>query len=179
MVAIAKEEKQTETGVICPMCFRVIKKFALSSKRDRYRIIRTYYGWCDECNTGCEVIQFYCPNTKTGWLIHRYRLFKILEGNEKPQPVTTWLTMNKLPEPAPVVTGPGGDYDTPFTPDSCGCLLSGDKPASVKLTLGGASSCDGPALTNEKTIELVETTLKALQATVRAFESLLKFAKMK
>lgn len=178
MVAYADDKKtKPTTGYICPKCFRELMAPSLSGEKDRYgRITRSYFGWCLDCNCGFEVIQFKNPNKtldlnkeslgngaflaaflsndpvksiQSGWLINKYRLFKRLEGAEKPQPVTAWLTMNPLPEPAPVVTGQGGqngEFDKSFTPE---------------------------------VIDLVETVLTALKATVKTVESLLKMAKLK
>jgi len=118
MVAYAIEAKPA-VGCICPKCFRELMGPTVAGERDRYgRIIRSYFGWCVSCDVGFEVVQFKQENTKFGWLINRYRLFKKLEGSEKPQPVTAWLTINELPQPAPVITGPGGQYDKPFEPET-------------------------------------------------------------
>ncbi len=119
MVAFAREEKQTETGVICPKCFRELAgKLVLPTYTDRYkRIIREYYGWCDKCDVGFEVVQFKMQ-VKGGWRIHKYRLYRACDQDDKPIPTTGWLIVNHLPEPAPVVTGPGGEYDKSFTPET-------------------------------------------------------------
>lgn len=161
MVAYATD-KQTKpvTGYICPKCFRELMGPEVVGKEDRYgRITRSYFGWCIACDVEFEVVQFKhsqespfliaTPNlqiNKSGWLIHKYRLFKKLEGSDKPQPVTAWLTMNKLPEPAPVITGPGKEYDKSFEPEI---------------------------------IDLMQTMLGALKATVKTVEALLKLAKLK
>ncbi|MCJ7777633.1 MAG: hypothetical protein MUP16_04900 [Sedimentisphaerales bacterium] len=136
MVAYAIDEiTKPKTGYICPKCFRELAGPAVAGERDRYgRITRSYFGWCFECDIGFEVVQFKlkeiayincnCTGDKNigyglnGWLINKYRLFKKLEGSDKPQPVTAWLTMNPLPEPAPVITGPGKEYDKPFEPET-------------------------------------------------------------
>jgi len=79
------------------------------SKPDRYgRIIRRYFAWCFECNRGFEVIQF----AKNGrWLIHKYQPYTIVGHTYHSKATGEWTILNELPEPAPVVVGPGGDYD--------------------------------------------------------------------
>jgi hypothetical protein len=166
VVAYAREEiansksQIANTGCICPKCLRELTGPTMSGEKDRYgRTTRTYFGWCLACDIGFEVVQFKLenvgPSTKlrAGWLINKYRLFKMLEGSEKPQPVTQWLVMNPLPEPAPVVTGQSQEFDKPFTLE--------------------------PAPEDEKTIELADAVLNALKDATKAFESLLKWAKLK
>jgi len=113
MVAyVIDEQTKPKAGYVCPKCFRELMGPAVSGKQDQYgRTTRSYFGWCVNCDVGFEAIQFKQGDTKFGWLIHKYRFFKILEGSDKPQPVTAWLTMNELPEPALVVIGPGGDFN--------------------------------------------------------------------
>ena len=132
------EQTKPAARYVCPKCFRELMGPAVAGEKNRYgRITRSYFGWCLACDCGFEVIQFKqegaigngsllsammssdpVTSIQNGWLINRYRLFKKLEGNDKPQPVTAWLTMNSLPVPAPVVTGPGGEYDKPFEPET-------------------------------------------------------------
>ncbi len=94
--------------VVCPVCFHSLEHAALEAQySDRYgRKKRKYYGWCLECNRWCEVEQF----ERAGrWLIHTFR-----EGGSDRERISTmgvpWQQLNEMPEPPPVVVGPGGDY---------------------------------------------------------------------
>jgi len=124
MVALAKEPVElqgTIKDVVCPVCAKPLPYPRICShKKDRYgREIRTYFGWCFFCansncdDAGCEVIQFKRDNK---WFIHKYQQYAIDRQHDTCRPAGKWITLNELPEPAPVVTGPGGDYDKSIEP---------------------------------------------------------------
>jgi len=106
MVAIG-----TTNGVICPKCKRMVSARTICNAReDRYgRTMRTYLGWCDRegCRAGFEVIQFAIGDD---WHIHKYRYYAVDLPVGMPMPSKQWHVVNPLPAPAPVVTGPGGEY---------------------------------------------------------------------
>ncbi len=104
----------TVDGCVCPQCYRPLKAPAVTeSPRDRYGIrLRSYAGMCFHCRQGCHVVQFEADGK---WLInsylpHRYETGKFIGYGD-------WIEVNPLPEPAPVLNGPGGDYDTVPDPD--------------------------------------------------------------
>lgn len=119
------KELQTETaqGIICPECFKELKEYSvISNKVDRYgRELRTYYGWCISCELGSEVVQFRQNNK---WHIHKHRYYAVTIETDKPLPSREWQIVNELPEPAPVVIGPGGNYDKQINLDSTVSLKS-------------------------------------------------------
>jgi len=133
MVAYAKEnQKQPSTGhptvqidkdVICPKCFKPLQHPVVTGLEiDRYkREMRTYYGWCFECEQGYLVIQF---KREDRWVIHKYREAVLLEGSGQCCLKNNWRIMNELPEPALIVVGPGGDYDKQITPEVTTILKS-------------------------------------------------------
>jgi len=113
MVAINSDNKQAQRfvkGVICPMCETHLPyPTIVTQDTDRYgRHLRTYFGWCFECGFGCETIQFERDGL---WLIYKYQNYRLNEDGRHCQLSDGWTIVNDLPEPAPVVIGPGGDYD--------------------------------------------------------------------
>lgn len=133
MVAYAKENQtqqstghptvQTDKDVICPKCFKPLQHPVVTGQgTDRYkREMRTYYGWCFECEQGCLVIQF---KREGRWVIHKYRRATLLDGSGQCHLKNNWQVLNELPEPAPVVVGPGGDFDKQITPEVTTILKS-------------------------------------------------------
>ena len=71
---------------VCPKCFKPLEyPVVVEPELDRYkRELRTYYGWCFECDEGCLVIQF-----KRGerWAIHKYRPAVLEASVEQPDAV--------------------------------------------------------------------------------------------
>ena len=112
--------KQREIAdVVCPMCFKLLPYPSVVDEGvDRYHgRLRTYYGWCPVCERGACVIQF----ARDGrWVIHKYRKAILLDGAGEVRLVDDWVVLNELPEVAPVMLGPGGDYNRPFTPEVVG-----------------------------------------------------------
>lgn len=100
---------QTVQDVVCPKCFKPLVAPTLVNKgTDNYgRQLRTYFGWCFECDLGAEVIQFFRDQR---WLIHKYQHYDLIAEYKQCKPSGRWVTLNELPEPAPVITGPGGDF---------------------------------------------------------------------
>lgn len=118
MIAFANATKPKYVAdVVCPHCFRPLQYPAITGQgKDCYeRVIRDYYGWCFKCERGFEVIQF---KQNGRWLIHKYRDGIVLNEGDSIVLNQAWTTLNNLPDPAPVVTGPGGQYDTSFTPQT-------------------------------------------------------------
>ena len=113
--------QQTVKDVVCPNCFHELPfPEIVSQGTDRYgRELRTYFAWCFNCDIGCEVIQF-AKDTPTGkrWAIHKYQHYKLVGQANCCIPTGQWKILNELPEPAPAVTGPGGDYDKHFEPET-------------------------------------------------------------
>ena len=111
MIAFAKEPKITRgyiPGVVCPDCDRPVYGLSLlGTETDRYgRTIRRYLAWCCRCKVGSEVEQFLMNNK---WYVHRCRHWA--DRNGRPVTIDGWTVLNDLPEPAPIVIGPGGQYD--------------------------------------------------------------------
>ena len=132
-----------KTEIVCPHCFKPLAGASvLPAQADRYdRITRKYFGWCINCHMGCEVVQFHKYDK---WHIHKYRYYAAALPIDKPVPDRQWTELEKLPEPAPVVTGPGGDYDRP-------CSLE-----------------------NKTHIEILQGLQKAIKAMAQAVECLLR-----
>ncbi|MBW8017086.1 MAG: hypothetical protein FVQ82_12950 [Planctomycetes bacterium] len=114
MVAL-NEVKDTDgkvAGAICPGCDEHYMYPAVVEKEpDRYgRQLREVYGWCLKCNVGYEAVQF---KNEGKWLTCRCRKYTYTETEtegSKPVPVGGWVQGYSLPDPAPVVVGPGGDF---------------------------------------------------------------------
>ena len=88
MVAINKEN-QAKTGtvkdVVCPKCWKLLQYPRIVNKgRDRYdRTIRTYFGWCFECDTGFKVIQF---GKEDRWFICKYKPYQSTDKGQDCKP---------------------------------------------------------------------------------------------
>lgn len=95
--------------IVCPKCFKPMVATQIIPQPDRYgRKIRRYLGFCTGYNLGSEVWQF---ERDGRWVIHKYQVYAYVGQLTHCQASGKWVTLNDLPEPAPVVTGPGGDYD--------------------------------------------------------------------
>lgn len=110
-------------GMVCPVCYEHFQyPSVMNSVTDDYgRKIRTFYGWCFKCKRGFEVIQF---ERDEKWFIYKYRRSIERAGSEKIQLCNKWLKVSELPEPAPIVTGPGGEYNRQYIPISSAVLRS-------------------------------------------------------
>lgn len=99
----------------CPNCYCRLGEGRVSTTipiRDRYgRTTRQSYIWCENCRQGYELIEFLAGDT---YKPCKWRYIYYLKDN--------WIQVQSLPEPAPVVTGPGGDYDRSIEPDVNGIL---------------------------------------------------------
>ena len=128
------DKQQIMNGsIVCPECFvQIPGTKVLPTQINRYHTeFRTYLGYCTKCSSGYEVIQF---KKKDHWLINKYQKYPIkqigsdggsllgpmntLPGIVQCRPSGKWTTLYELPEPAPVLTGPGEEYDEGFTPET-------------------------------------------------------------
>jgi len=108
---VQKEQGGTAADAMCPKCFRPVAA-KIFDEPDRYgRKIRKYLGFCEKCNAGCEVIQFLREGR---WLIHRYQLYPY--AGAMCYGTGVWFQLNEMPEPAPIVIGPGGEFDKQVWP---------------------------------------------------------------
>jgi hypothetical protein len=107
----------TLEGCVCPQCFKPLKAPSVTeSPPDRYGIkLRSYAAMCFTCGQACKVIQFEADGK---WIILSYRIHLYESGRFFGY--GDWITVNPLPEPPAVMTGPGGDYDK--VPDLSGEL---------------------------------------------------------
>ncbi len=98
----------TVEGCVCPQCFKLLKApLVVDNGADRYgRHTRSYAGMCFECRQACRVLQF---ERDGKWLIHRHLPHRYESGAFASY--GDWITVNPLPEPPAVLTGPRGDYD--------------------------------------------------------------------
>ena len=130
------EQTITIEAVVCPQCFKPIQAQVLPAQTNRYQTeFRTYLGYCFKCNCGWEVVQFKKTQGDPPvalWLIHKYQKYPVrMMGTdgcsathpmgmdtivEKCHPSGKWTMLNEMPEPAPVLTGPGGEYDKEWPP---------------------------------------------------------------
>jgi len=108
-------QEATIKDVICPKCYRYLNGCSVRDIGcDRYeRRMRSYIGWCTRCNLGSEVVQFADGDR---WKLHKWRYYAKL--GLKNAPSTGWQIITELPDSPVVVTGPGGDYDKAYTPQT-------------------------------------------------------------
>jgi hypothetical protein len=108
-------KSNTVPDVVCPICFKPLTCPAIvNDNTDRYgRRLRTYFGWCFECGVGNNVIQFYRYGR---WIIHKYK-HAHEKGPGRYKFDDYWTQLNEMPEPPLLLTGPGGDYDSPIDRD--------------------------------------------------------------
>jgi len=114
MVTFGKSETKKaaiEKEFVCPECFISIWGTGVITEiPDPYgRVMRRYFGYCEKCGFGWEVVQF---KRDGRWLINKYHAVSRCDG--LPFASGCWEILNILPEPAAVVTGPGGDYIKPM-----------------------------------------------------------------
>jgi hypothetical protein len=108
----------TDESTICPQCFRRIPSTVMPAENSRMGyLMRVYYGWCEGCNKGFEVVQFKRAATANNsiplainieadnerWHIHRYRPYRLR--------YEVLVEVEALPDAPVVIKGPGGDYD--------------------------------------------------------------------
>jgi len=142
------EQVTTIEAVVCPECFvQMPGTKVLPSQTNRYYTeFRTYLGYCSKCNCGYEVVQFKREN-QCRWVIHKYQKYPIKQigsdGNSFVSPMKDlspigqyhssgkWIPLNELPEPAPIVTGPGREYDQGYTPETSELWLNLQKALNV------------------------------------------------
>lgn len=127
---------------VCPHCFRLLTSpFLADQGKDSYnRELRTYYGWCFECKLGAMVIQFFRDGR---WIIHKYQNYELFDTLNLCRPSGDWVKVNEIPEPAPVVTGPGGDFTQSHEPAKVDLL---DLLKSLKTSLEKTSAVIGKYL---------------------------------
>jgi len=103
-------QQGTIDGAICPLCYGLLPHPAiLEQKTDNFgRTIRRYFGWCLKCNSGYEVMQFLQAEK---WHIHKYQIYRFIGNIMHCAPIGEIIDVQDLPLPAPVITGPGGDYN--------------------------------------------------------------------
>ena len=110
-----KPEPIGQFGIVCPKCCRHLMpteyKLMPETENRHGFTTRSYFGWHLECNTGCQVIQL---KQDGWWFIHKFRLYTLSCGKVR---YGDWIFDQPLPEPAPVVTGQGGNTDSPYTPE--------------------------------------------------------------
>ncbi len=114
MVAMVKQEKQGRAVVTtaCPACgIMFAGRKEQPVKADRYgRVIQETYAWCVSCKRGYNFVSF---EENGRWTIHKYVTYIESEAAGKTIPVAT-VDLSPLPKVAPVIFGPGGDYDVPM-----------------------------------------------------------------
>jgi len=101
----------------CPGCDGHYYYPTVESKGDKFgRPLREVTGWCQQCGVGYVVRQF--KKNDSMWLTYQYRKYIYRSGQGRVY-VGPWSNGYRLPDPAPVVTGPGGDYvkQTEIDPD--------------------------------------------------------------
>jgi hypothetical protein len=105
MVGVANTNKagQKAAGVECPGCQGYVQAYsARETGIDRYGLnLRSLLGWCCTCDCGFESVSFWADGE---WVIHKYRMRR-MSGFGR------WKVVADLPEPAPVLIGPGHEYD--------------------------------------------------------------------
>ena len=109
------EEKMTRSEPECPTCRGELCAYVIMTVgEDRYRRwLRRFFGWCMKCDAGFEVYEFVAAGA--AWRVHKYRPYKQVDKNCEPVATGDWVIVNEMPEPAPVIIGPGGDFDQAFS----------------------------------------------------------------
>jgi hypothetical protein len=94
--ATTDTKPKTIADVVCPVHFKPLPypNVQRSEKDTAGLEIRTYFGWCFECNRGYAVIQF-----KRGerWIIYKYQQYVHDAIETSPQP-PGWIVLNKPPK---------------------------------------------------------------------------------
>jgi hypothetical protein len=109
-IADANQAGQKAAGIECPLCRKPVTKGASVWERpDRYgRQLRNCYVWCLGCGCGFHIVQFMADDGR--WRDHKY--IRYVRGQRgSAGPCSDWVVVAELPEPAPVVVGPGGEFD--------------------------------------------------------------------
>ena len=115
MVAIVTDEtiRSELDDIVCPTCGKPPTSAsvgrATGGRCGPHR--RRYYGWCNGCNRGCEVEQFWAAGS---WRIARYRRYEAMGPRQTRR--GPWVEACRIEPGAPIVVGPGGDYDNAVTP---------------------------------------------------------------
>ena len=146
MVYFNCEKEKTQTpkftaDVICPKCYQRLPYPTVVGKgTDRYgRTLRTYFGWCFDCNIGSQAIQF---KKEDKWFIHKFLLYRL--EDQQCKPAGGWHIICELPEPEPepIMLGPGGDFTVPVevgtTEDAAGLV---DKMIKLAKMLTRSMEC--------------------------------------
>jgi hypothetical protein len=132
------DEQQTQQiiipEVVCPQCYHLLSNPAIIDVvADGYsRTIRRYFGWCFKCNNGFEVFQF---QQNEHWKFHKYRTYRYVGNIPHYIPSGNYIEVQALPEPAPVVLGPGGKYNQSYDLDTETCKLFHTLKATLTSTL--------------------------------------------
>jgi hypothetical protein len=117
----------TVKDAVCPECYKpLVAPTVMDEQRHASgNTIRSYFGWCFDCNQGFAATQFFNADLRR-WVLCQYQRYALLGTVQiiDPQP------RQVCPMPAvPVVqTGPGGDF-TQATMDK-------DLAASVTTAVG-------------------------------------------
>ena len=115
----AEKEQAVKSDIVCPACYKPVAGCTvIGGDEDDYgRQVRHYMGWCCNCNMGFEAVQFLAEHAgNPRWILHRWQYYAMVQALNKNLPQAGWQIVNELPVPAPVVTGPGGEYNESFTP---------------------------------------------------------------
>jgi len=93
----ADTQPRTVTDVVCPVCFKPLpypQVLMEGIDNETGLTVRTYFGWCFECNRGFAVVQF-----KRGerWVIYKYQeYYNFVVGVKRD---TDWIVLNEPPRP--------------------------------------------------------------------------------
>jgi hypothetical protein len=113
-VTTTPEKAEIVPDCVCPACYKPMAYPRMDEIADRYgRVMRRYFGFCPICSLGNETVQF---KRDGRWVIHKYQVYAYVGQLTHCRATGRWVTLNDLPEPAPVVTGPEGrEYDKQIT----------------------------------------------------------------
>lgn len=139
----------TLDGCVCSQCYKPLKAPVVTDAgTNRYGIrLRSYNGFCFHCRRGCIVVQFHQDDK---WLIHSFMPLRY-ESGKFAGIGPDCIIVNPLPEPPPVLTGPGGDYVKVPDPACDPALAAVQGAASGLMQLTHAIS---------KLLKAIETLLK-------------------
>lgn len=97
---LTAQTQPVQDDAVCPDCIRCQPETRISQHPSIDGVQhRTYYGWCESCNMGYEVIQFKppAPFDKGRWLLYKYRRTVYTAG----LPIfDSWVQVNRIEQPA-------------------------------------------------------------------------------
>jgi hypothetical protein len=122
----------TVKDVICPECFRHLTAPTVmpQERHASGNTIRSYFGWCFNCNKGFAAMQFY--NAQLGrWVLCQYQHYTLVGG--VPILNNQFHVVCPMPDIPVIKTGTGGDYTQGLTPSDVAGAVHQTKEVMAKV----------------------------------------------